>query len=363
MAYSIRSLTDLSNEARGFFTQTIPGAIASVWANTFTVIGKVIALVNFEHELRRRWLFAQLFASTADDLWLQRHGFELGLTRIPASGAYGTVTLAATPGTVVPGGLTFARGDGATYTTISGGVASGNSISLTIEADLAGAAFNVAAGETLTLDAASVVAGLSSTATVEAPGLTGGADIEPIETFRARVLARKRKPPQGGSAPDYEEWAREALSTVLAVYVDSFVNDVRSVWLQFTVSDQPNGIPTPGQVAIVQAYVDDPVRRPVTARVFVSAPIPSPVAILIGGLAPDTPDIRAAVAAELAALFTDRARPSKPSSFFVLSYSWLDEAISRATGEDSHRLVTPAGDLTFDPGVMPVLGTVSYTSS
>lgn len=361
MAYSVRSLVDLSKEARGFFTQTIPGAVANVWANTFTVVGKVIALLNFEHELRRRWLFAQLFASTADELWLQRHGFELGLTRIPASGSYGTVTLAATPGTVVPGGLTFSRADGATYTTISGGVASGNSIKLPIEADLAGADFNVAAGETLALAASSVVAGLSSTGTVDAPGLTGGTDIEPLETFRARVLARKRKPPQGGSASDYEEWVREALSTVLAVFVDSFVNDARSVWLQFTVSDQPNGIPTAGQLAIVQAYLDDPVRRPVTARVFVSAPTPSPLTILIGGLTPDTPDTRATVEAELAAVFVDRGRSSQPSSPFVLSYSWLDEAISRATGEDSHRLLAPVGDTTFDTGVLPVFGAVSYT--
>jgi hypothetical protein len=127
------------------------------------------------------------------------------------------------------------------------------------------------------------------------------------------------------------------------------------------VSDQPNGIPTAGQIAAAQAYVDDPIRRPITARVFVSAPIPQAVNVVIGGLGPDTADVRAAVEAEIQATFLDRARPGQPSASFGFSASWIDEAISRATGEDRHRRVAPTGDLTFTSGNLPVLGNIAYT--
>ena len=125
---------------------------------------------------------------------------------------------------------------------------------------------------------------LGATATVDAGGLTGGTDPEDLETFRARVLYRKRNPPQGGSAPDYVEWAGQALSTVKAVFVDSFANDTRSVWVCFTVSDQANGIPSTDQVATVQAYVSDPVRRPITARVFATGPTEVDVPIALAEL-------------------------------------------------------------------------------
>lgn len=360
--YSVTPIADLSQKARGFFVQTVQGAIASVWANTFTVFAKVLGLLDFEHELRREWLFRQMFASTADEGWLTRHGYELGLTPDPALCAFGSATIAATPGTVVPIDLVFERGDGATFVTLSREIAIGDTVTLYLQAEDAGTAGNTPAGETLTLSAdAGPIDGLGPEATVEADGLSGGTEAEEVESFRARILFRKSNPPHGGSALDYEAWTREVLPVVRDVFVDSFQNDIRSVWLQFTVTDEVDGIPTPAQVERVQEYLDDPVRRPVTARVFVSAPAASPLAIQVGTLVPDTPDVRTAIAAELAALFIDRARPGTPSASFKLSKSWIEEAICRATGEDSHDLVAPTANQLYASGQLPVLGAVTYT--
>lgn len=366
--YPLRSLAELSERARKNFTQAVEGAIASVWPNTFTVFAKVLALLDFEHEQRRAWLFRQIFASTADALWLRRHGFELGLAPISGQPALGAVTVAATPGLVVPAGLQFVREDGLSYTTMTGARATAASVTLYLEADTAGSLGNLEPGAALALapDAAAPE-GLGSVATVVAQsdgsGLSAGTDGEPIEAFRARVLARKRRPPQGGSAHDYETWAREALPAIRDVFVDSFVNDQRVIWLAFTVTDQPGFIPTLTQIARVQAYIDDPIRRPVTARAEVVRLVPVPVPIVIGGLSPDTPDIRASVAAEIAAVFIDRAVPGRPTlGGSVLSLSWLGEAVSRATGEDRHRLVAPLADLTFPAGRYPVLGPISYVA-
>lgn len=360
--YSMRSLAQLAAEAKGAFVQAVQGTSTKLLPNVWRVESKVLALLGFEMEQRRAWLVRQLFASTADEVWLRRHGFELGLTRAPASAALGKIVVEATPGLVVPSGLQFSRDDGVTFTTLVGATAFGSSATLTLQADEAAEDGNTAAGAALTLvDVGNAPAGLSQSATVDAAGLGGGADPEPLERFRARVLARKRQPPQGGSALDYVTWAREALAAVDRVFVDCFQNDARSVWVCFTVTDQPNGIPTAAQVAVVQDYVNDPVRRPVTARAFATGPLPGDVNVLIGGLSPDTPDIRDAIATELAAVFVDRAEPGTPSADFVLSASWIHEAVSRATGEDRHRLVTPAADLTFTAGVLPVLGVIDYT--
>jgi uncharacterized phage protein gp47/JayE len=364
--YTIRSLAQLAAEATSAFVQSVQGTATKLWPNVWRVEGKVLALIGFEMEQRRAWLVRQLFASTAERVWLIRHGFELGLQPEPASTAMGTATAAATPGAVVPVGLQYARTDGVTYSTVANATATGNSVSIALEADVPATAGDTPAGTILTLvspDDAPI--GLATTCTVDAAadgsGLSGGTDEEEIEAFRARVLYRKRNPPQGGSIPDYVAWVLAAVPTATAVYVDSFQNDSRSVWVQFTVSDQPNGIPTPGQVAAAQAYVDDPMRRPITARVFVSAPVPQLVNVVIGGLNPDTVDIRSAIAAEIQATFLDRAQPGRPSQAFVFSASWIDEAISRATGEDRHRRVAPVADLTFTSGNLPVPGNIAYT--
>ena len=222
MAYEMRTLATLGTQARQFFTQAVQGAIVRLWANTFTVFGKVFALLDFEHEQRRAFLYAQLFASTAQREWLIRHGYELGLTIDPGNSAIGTVTVAAEPGTEVPTNLPFVRADGATYTTIGRATATGNSVTLPIQSDEAGAIYNVDAGDTLTLATGSAPIGLGTIGTVDVDGLTGGSDPEDLETFRARVLFRKRNPPQGGSIPDYQEWVGEALATARVVWVDSF---------------------------------------------------------------------------------------------------------------------------------------------
>ena len=368
MGYDIRPLATLASQARGFFTQAIPGAVVRLWANTFTVIGKVLALLDFEHELRRQYLYNQFFASTAAYQWLVRHGFELGLTPDSGTAANGSISVPwSGDADIVPAGTQFERADGATYSTVAATNASGTSVTLIVQADDAGADYNVDAGDQLAIvETNTVPFGLggsnSSDGTVLAPGIADGVDPEDLETFRARVLYRKRNPPQGGSAPDYVEWAEQALATVKDVYIDSFANDTRSVWLCFTVTDQPNGIPTAAEVATVQDYVSDPIRRPITARVFATAPTEVNVAIAIQNFAPDTDDTRAAVAAEIAALQTDVIQPATPSTPYVLYREEIDAAIKRATGVAHFTLVSPAADLTFSTGgQFPVLQAPTYS--
>lgn len=361
MAYDLPRLADLSQRARRLFAEAIPGAVVDVWPNTFAVVAKVLAAAQFEIHLRLAFLYRQLFASTADGPWLVRHGFELGVNAIPAQRATGFATVASTVGVLIPAGVTFQRSDGALFQTRTSTLGAGASTSIELEAVTPGAAGNTSAAEALALVDIGTVSGLGEAAMVGAGGLGGGAEAEATETFRQRILDRKRNPPQGGSVTDWVAWAREADPAITRVFVDSFINDSRQVWISFLRGDRTNGIPTSGDVAAVQAYVSDPVRRPVTARVTVVAPTAVAVNVSIQGLATDNVNVRAAIAAELAAMFAEKAAPATPTTTFVLWRAWIDEAISRATGEVRHTLITPSTDLAYSTaGQIPVLGTISY---
>jgi uncharacterized phage protein gp47/JayE len=362
MTFAVPKIAELSQRARRIISEATQGSTIDLWPNLFPVLAKILGLLAKEWHLRLAFLYKQLFASTADEVWLVRHGFELGITRIPAKVATGYVTVDCPSGTVVPYGMTYRRTDGALFRTRASAIGTGPATSMEFEAVDAGTLGNTDAGQTLILVDTGLVTGLGEVATVSAGGLGGGADVEAVETLRQRILDRKRNPPQGGSASDWVRWTKESSGAITRVFVDSFIGDAREVWISFLRSDRANGIPTSSDVAAVQAYVEDPIRRPVTARVSVVAPVPQAVNITIAGLSPDTPAIRIAVEAELAAMFADRVAPATPSQSFTLWRAWISEAISRATGETKHTLAAPASDLAYATGGhMPVLGTVSYT--
>lgn len=186
----------------------------------------------------------------------------------------------------------------------------------------------------------------------------GGADVESIESLRARILARKSRPPQGGALPDYENYAL-AVPGVLKAWAWQFTNGIGSIAVYFLFEGRSHRIPTVADVAAVQAHID--AKRLIRVDDLVAvAPVAAPVVITISDLVPDTPLLRAAIEISLAAMFLERARPGVLNAPFVLERSWVSEAISTAAGEDSHTLVSPAASLTFTGGQIPVLGGVAY---
>lgn len=342
------------------FYRGIVGAVVDLWPSTHGVTAKVLALLAREIDLRLGVLFRQIFVSTASPAWVFRHAFEYGIPSRASGRAGGTVTVTALATGTFPAGLAFQRDDGALFLTSAAAVAVPGPVSLIVLADVAGLAGNTAGGATLTLISQSPVAIAGGLATVVG-GLGGGSAAEDVEALRQRVLQRKRNPPQGGSAPDWERWAKE-VSGVARVFVDSFSNTDRRVWIAVTFADRVNGIPNAGDVAAVQAHLNDPNLRPITARVTVVAPVAAPVAVTATGVEPLTAQVIAAINAELAALFAERMLVAKPNRPFVLPRAWISEAISLATGEDRHTLTVPATDLTFTTsGQLPVLGTVTLS--
>jgi uncharacterized phage protein gp47/JayE len=211
---------------------------------------------------------------------------------------------------------------------------------------------------------------------VDGNGLTLGADLEDIESFRARILFRKRNPPHGGAPADYVMWAGEVAG--VSFYLDRPTVFVERQWQgPGTIRVFPlmydlyaNGIPQSGDITRVQDFIETV--APAGAAVTVAAPSPISVDVTIAGLSPNTTDVQNAILAELQDAFVRNTRPAGSDSAFgsmpylaspfSFSRSWIWQAVANATGEDRAIVTSPSVDIALASGQMAVLGNVTFSS-
>lgn len=357
MAFNILSPHEISVRLRGALRRYLPGTDALIWPNNLTAIVKTAAAGLHDVHLRGAWLYDQIFTRTADGAHVERHGADLGIYRRTQSRAMGRVTLSGYADTIYPAGIGFSFG-GRLYRSVSDARSNlAGVMTLIIQSDDYGVITNIAAGESLERLDPGLFPNLDLAAIVTDGGIGGGADDESDESLRARILDRKRRPPQGGAISDYEQFAL-AIPGVKKAWAFPFDDAPGTVGVWFTFTGRTNGIPESGDVAAVQDALD--ARRLIRAGLSVAAPIAQPLDVVISGLSGDTLKTRASIEAGIRSMLEDRARPGVASSAFVLSRSWVSEAVSLALGEERHVLVTPASDIVYTGGTMPVLGTVTY---
>jgi len=319
------------------------------------------ALAGAAHELHghAQHNFRQLFPDTAELTNLERQAGFYGLVRRQASRASGHVRIDGADGTAIPAGSRFGSPDGDEFITAEAGVIAAGSVTLALDAVLAGAAGNLGSGALVTF--LSPIAGASNEAMIAPPGMARGADIESKESLSERVQERMRQVPHGGAANDYVRWAKEAPGVTRA-WLASNEMGLGSVTLRFVTDDSPNGlIPSDAEVEAVRLYVEnraanDPTKegRPVTAQMFVAAPIPAPVDIELTST-PDDPATRAAIETELRALFRNASAPGA-----VVGIGTIAQAISLAPGLVSQTLVSPTMNASASIGHLPVLGEITW---
>ncbi len=356
MAFQIPSLATLSARIRAAFKAEIPGADAEVWPNNLYVVAKVFAAQMQHIFFRLDWLHGQIFASTATGDHLDRHAYEVGLSRKSAAYAVGILEVTGTAGETVPAGRRFLRADGRAYaTTQSVVIPADGAADLPIRAAEAGHLYNLAGGTTLAPEGS--YAELSGDGTVSGDGLTGGASAESDDALRERVLYRKRNPAAGGTAADYKVWA-EAVTGVRRAFAGPFVGGGEVAVYTLADGEGAAAIPSDALVALVAAAIE--AERPVAAKVTVMAPIAATINVEIADLDPDSDEVRQEVRRELRDLFRDKASVVLPGATETFPVSWISAAIDAAAGETRHRLVTPSGDVTVIAGRLPVLGTVTF---
>ncbi len=297
------------------------------------------------------YLARQQFPQTSDREGIVNWADLRGLSRKAATFASGTADFVGQVSATIPDATQLTRDDGTKFKTIgAAAIGAGGSVSVPLRALDAGEIGNSDAGIELRLSSA--LAGVQSTAVVEAPGIAGGVDAESDESLRDRTLAAWRTPVRGGAQADYVTWALEVAGVTRAWCTPNVVG-VGTVGLGFVVDDAAYGpIPNAGDIALVLAYLQE--RRPVTAQLFVYAPIPLPLDLTMT-LVPNTATVQAAVEASIRDLLR---RVAEPGGTLLLSN--IQEAISLATGETDHTLTSPVADVVAGAGELLVPGSFTY---
>jgi uncharacterized phage protein gp47/JayE len=353
MPFSRPQLSELILRAEADFETRLEGADARLRRSGLSVIarahsGAVHGLYDFLSFIAR-----QVMIDTAETEFLERWAGVWGVPRKAASFAEGPVVFTGQAGVNVPAGTQARFSTAIVYETIAPvTLDAGGTAIATARALLPGRDGNIEEGRSLSL--AAPVEGVDSAVTAGVDGLTGGADEEDDDSLRRRLLDRIQMPPAGGAAFDYERWALE-VPGVTRAWVSSREMGEGSVTVRFMMDDTyPDGIP---QAADEQAVFDHvyPL-RPVTAELFVAAPIAVPLTFQIQGLVPATQAVRDAVAAELADLIRREAVPAG-----ALLISHVREAISIAAGEFDHRLLDPTANVAHGVGEIATFGGVTWS--
>lgn len=144
-------------------------------------------------------------------------------------------------------------------------------------------------------------ANVASTATVVSQVVTG-ADAETIDAYRARIVRRVQRRPQGGAYADYQSWG-EAVPGIVHVYPYAGVlPGTVEIYVEASEesSGSPDGIPTAPQLDAVEAALNLnesglATRRPVNAALLIDGITRLAFDVQVSGLNPDTADIRTAI--------------------------------------------------------------------
>ena len=354
MPYDRPTLAELDEQLRADIVSRLPGTDPLLRRSYIGALARAVAGGNHELYGFLQWIADQAFPDTAEAVELLRWAAIWGVTPTAATAATGTITVTGTAATVIASGTIWRSGLEIDYrSTAQVTIPAAGTATVNIEAVVAGAAGNAAAGVTVSL--VSPIAGVVSQATV-ATALTGGADIEATESVRRRLLRRIQNPPRGGTSEDYVFWALSGHSDVTRAWSRPLAGGLGTVTVYFMTDDATtNGIPNAATVTAVNTYIA--ALRPVTADVTVAAPTASALALTIQNLTPMTTAVQDAVEAELADLIR---RESEPGGTILVSH--IREAISTAAGETDHVLISPVANDVVQATEITTLGTVTFTT-
>ncbi|MFM0328166.1 baseplate J/gp47 family protein [Paraburkholderia strydomiana] len=308
-------------------------------------------LAGASHEIHGYldWISLQIIYDTADDDLLLRWASIWKVERKAAQFASGNVLVTGAAGATIEAGEVLKRADGALFDVTTDTVLGSAATAVSVIAEVAGVAGNTDANVQMTF--LNPIANVQSIAVVDASKLTNGSDIESIPDLRARLLERIQNPPSGGSADDYVEWAKEVAGVTRAwVYPQEM--GAGTVTVRFVRDDDPTIIPDAAEVAAVKTYILS--KRPVTADVYVVAPVPVTLNFTIQ-LTPSTAAVKAAVEASLRDLLLREAAPG-----VTLLISHIREAISTAAGETDNVLIAPTTNQVYATSQMPVFGSITW---
>ena len=291
------------------------------------------------------WLARQLLPDTADPEYLEWHASLRGIVRKVAVTASGTATFTGTPGVALPSGSLLKSANGVQYqTTETATVADGGAMNVACEAMSAGALPDLIDG-TVTL--------MQPPTGIEAVGtatITGGADAESDASLLSRLLEYMQNPPSGGTAADYQRWAK-SVPGVGEAYVYPLRQGAGTVDVVIT----GDGVLASEEVVqAAQEYIDG--QRPCTAQATVLAAVALTVDVTLKVLPATGYTLQTLTGPVQGAIQTVFAK-LRPGERVYLSA--LISAVSAVPGVADVSVVAPASTVVPTAIQWPMCGTVT----
>ncbi len=349
MAFERPTLAELVDRIEADFISRLSLTGAVLRRAVVYVLARVIAGAAHMLHGHLEFLGRQLFPDLSEDTYLVRQAALFGIAKTSPGFAQAEITITGTDATVIPIGTVLLRSDGAEYTTDAQVTITSGTATADVTSSLAGADYTLEAGAFLSFE--SPIAGADSTAEVDS-STVDGTDEETTEALRVRLLARLANPAHGGNEADLIAFAKSVAGVTRAwVYPEEL--GAGTVVVRIVRDDDASLIPSGGEVAEVQAVMDE--EAPVHMTVTVVAPVAAPTAFTLH-IVPDTADTQAAVEAELADLLLREGEPGGP-----ILLSAIRTAIGTAAGITDYTLAVPAANVTHTTNQIPTLGTVTFT--
>jgi uncharacterized phage protein gp47/JayE len=368
MPYPHPTLTALRNQAVEDITSSgVPGLDGLLRNAVLRVLSWVMAGLAYSVYGYIDWISRESVPFTATDEYLEAWGALIAIYRKDATAASGQAQFNGSPNITVPNGTTLTLQDGTPYATTADGTTDATGlVTVPMVATVTGALTNCDAGTPIGIDIP--IAGINSGGVTVGP-TTGGADQETDSDFRTRMLAKYAAPPQGGSVADYENWALEVPGVTRAwtqangmgpgsVIVRPMLDDVQAAHGGFPqgtdgcAAEETRGPTAAGDQLAVAEHIW-PV-QPVTALVYVMAPVAAPINVTLAGLDPNTAEMRTQIVAALNDMFL-----IKGTIGGTIYPSDLYEAVIATPGVLHFTMTAPTAPITAAAGALPVMGTLT----
>jgi uncharacterized phage protein gp47/JayE len=365
MPFARPTLTALRNQAvEDIASSGVPGLDGLLRNAVLRVLAWVMAGLAYSVYGFLDWISRQSVPFTATDEFLFAWAALIGVYQKDSTPATGSAQFTGTAGLVLPSGTALTRQDAVPYTTTADGTVDASGLlTVPIVAAINGAATNCDAGVLIGID--TPIAGINGGGVTSTP-LTGGADQETQDELRTRMLFQYANPPQGGSAADYIDWATQVPGCTRAwiqssggqVQIYPMFDDANAADGGFPqgtdgcAAEETRGPTASGDQLTVAEYIWP--LQPVTALVFVAAPVPLAVDVTLANLNPSTVEMEAAILASLQDAFLtigEVAGTVYPSQLYA--------AISATPGVVVFDMTIPAAPVTAPAGALPVMGTLS----
>lgn len=377
MPWSRPTLTDLRTQTYGDVTTNLAGANGFLRRANLAVLSNVLAGLANLHYGYEDYISLQSVPFTATDEFLEGWAALKGITREPAIAWTGTAIGTGINLADCPSGTPLNRDDGVVFVTTADATVSGTSITVQIQAQIAGANGNNITGTPLLLGVG--VPNVNANFTV-ASSITVGADVELDAAFRARMLQRYANPPQGGSYQDYIGWALKVPGVTRAWCLPNGMGlGTVIVYTMFDITEAAHGGFPQGSNGVATLETRDTAAtgdqlavanyifplRPVTALVYSCAPIADPKNFTIANLTPNTTDNQNALEAAISSVFLQSATPggvllSNGTSGGTVALKLIEGAINNIPSITDFIITSPLTDIVSTTGYIATLGTVTF---